>query len=129
MYHCSPIKDLSPVASVARSLCLADDRDIAAAYLRGDAEHYLHEATWDSASIASESELHAICKTIGVRIGEGLEYEATKKSAVRQAIVDAGFDAVRYGDTHEGCNYECVEFFAIPAGFVFRCVEVIGDDE
>jgi hypothetical protein len=125
MYHCSPIKGLAPVATVSRSMCVADDRDIAASYLRGDAEHYLYEADWDSANIASESELHAICRTIGVKIAEGLEYEATKKQLVRQAIVDAGFDGVQYGDTHEGCNYECVELFAIPTGFSFKCVEVL----
>jgi hypothetical protein len=122
-YHCSPIKNLNPEITVARSLCLADDRDIAAAYLRGEDGHCLYEASWDSADIASESELHEICKSIGVKIGEGLEYEATKKQAVRQAIVDAGFDGVRYGDTHDGCNYWCVEFFATPIGFAFASVE------
>ena len=126
MYHCSPIRDLAAEISVERSLCLADDADIAAAYLRGHGEHFLYEARWDrGAAIATESELHEICDDIGVSIGEGLEYEATKKDKVRKAIVAAGFDGVRYGDTHDGCNYTCVEFFVRPEGWKWSLVEVV----
>jgi len=124
-FHCSPIADLSPSFSVERSFCVANDSDIAAAYLRGVGDHYLYRASWSSACIADEADLHELCEEIGVKIGEGLEYEATKKTVVRQAIVDAGFDAVEYGDTHEGCNYQCIEFFAKPEGFAIVQQETI----
>ena len=116
-YHCSPIEDLTPEISVEKSLCLTDDSDIASMYLRGDGDHYLYEVKIGYAEIATESDLHEICEAIGVKIGEGLEYEATKKLVVREAIVGAGFDGVRYGDTHEGCNYTTVELFAKPESF------------
>lgn len=126
MYHCSPVADLTPEITVSRSLCLADDMDSAALYLRGDGDHHLYSASWGrSASIATESDLHEICRHIGVTIHEGLEYEATKKEKVRQAIVDAGFEGVRYGDTCEGCDYECVEFFIEPQGFRWSLLDTV----
>lgn len=127
MYHGSPIRNLKPEFSVERSLCLADDENIASSYLRGgDCRHYVYSASWDrSAAIATEADLHDICEGLGITIHDGLEYEAAKNEKVRKAIVAAGYVGVRYGDTHEGCNYECVEFFAEPEGFRWALWETV----
>lgn len=128
-YHCSPVKDAELVASVARSLCVADSDDAAKSYLRGEAEHYVYEVKV-SGQIMGPKAFAAMLIEMGLGrfVEAGEEYVAAKRPAVRQAVVAAGFDAVRYGDTN-GFDYECCEVFSANAIVSVKCVEVLNECE
>jgi hypothetical protein len=128
-YHCSPIKDATLTASVARSLCIADSDDAAKSYLRGDAEHYVYQVEI-SGSIMSPKAFAKLLTDMGLErfVEAGEEYVAAKRPAVRQAVVDAGFDAVRYGDTN-GFDYECCEIVNAAAIVSVKCVEILNECE
>jgi hypothetical protein len=128
-YHCSPVKDAELVASVSRSLCIADSDDAAKSYLRGEAEHYVYEIEVNG-QIMGPKAFAALLNYMGLGrfVEAGEEYVAAKRPAVRQAVVDAGFDAVRYGDTN-GFDYECCEVFSQAAVVSVKCVEVINEEE
>lgn len=121
MFQTSPIANLTPEISVARSLCLADDINVAKLYLRGTGTHYIYRASWDGASLANEADIWAAAKKLGWTPGrfEEQPYRAMKKLEVRQALADAGFDGASYGDTHDGLNYETTELIRRPEGFSF----------
>jgi hypothetical protein len=128
-YHCSPIKDATFSASVSRSLCVADSDDAAKSYLRGEAEHYVYEVEI-SGQIMGPKAFAAMLTQMGLSrfVEAGEEYVAAKRPAVRQAVVDAGFDAVRYGDTN-GFDYECCEVFSAAAIVSVKCIEVLNECE
>jgi len=128
-YHCSPVKDAQFVSSVARSLCIADSDDAAKSYLRGETEHYVYEVEI-SGQIMGPKAFAAMLTEMGLgRFAEaGEEYVIAKRPAVRQAVVDAGFDAVRYGDTN-GFDYECCEIFNRDAIVSVQCVEILNECE
>ncbi len=128
-YHCSPVKDAELVASVARSLCVADSDDAAKSYLRGESEHYVYEVKV-SGQIMGPKAFAAMLTEMGFGrfVEAGEEYVAAKRPAVRQAVVAAGFDAVRYGDTN-GFDYECCEVFSAAAIVSVKCVEVLNECE
>jgi hypothetical protein len=127
-YHCSPVKDAVLSASVSRSLCIADSDDAAKSYLRGDAEHYVYEVEIRG-QIMGPKAFSAMLAEMGLSrfVEAGEEYVAAKRLAVRQAVIDAGFDAVRYGDTN-GFDYECCEIFSAAIVSV-KCVEVLNECE
>ena len=114
-YHCSPSATLTFAAG--RTLCVADDANVAAMYLRGgdDVAHYLYTVEWDDTlPVASGAEMIAAWSRIHRREhdeGEIPTYEVAKDRRVRAALIAAGFAAVEYGDTHEGLSYTTTEFF------------------
>lgn len=124
MFHSSPRADLDPIISLERSLCLADDRNIAEMYRRGgDAQHYLYEAEWASANLAGETDLAQIVGSLGLSVEDDFDCQphlAMKSQKVRRALLAAGYEGACYEDTHEGCNYETVELLSRPEGFVLR---------
>jgi hypothetical protein len=128
-YHCSPVKDVALTASVARSLCIADSDDAAKSYLRGEAKHYVYEIEVNG-QIMGPKAFAVMLTEMGLSrfVEAGEEYVATKRPAVRQAVVDAGFDAVRYGDTN-GFDYECCEIFNQAAIVSVTCVEVLNEED
>jgi len=125
MYHTSPIANLVPEITAAKSLCLADDLEICQSYRRGgdSVEHHTYVASWDSANLASEADLTAIVESLGWDMEDKFEcqpYLAMKNAKVRAAVLAAGFDGATYEDTHEGCNYMTTELLRQPEGFMFR---------
>jgi hypothetical protein len=132
-YHCSPIKDAALSASVARSLCIADSDDSAKSYRRGDsydAPYYVYEIEI-SGKICGPKSCDKFCSELGHEslVERGLTYEAMKFPAVRAWFVEQGFDAVRYGDTNDGLDYECCEIFNSDAIVSVKCVEVLNEEE
>lgn len=131
MYQTSPVENLTPVIGPGKTLCLTDDLAIAEMYLRGGlgVRHYTYLASWDSANLATESELSEIVESLGWTLEDrfdGQPYKAMKNDKVRAAVLAAGFDGVVYEDTHEGCNYETTELLREPEGFrwsLYRVVE------
>lgn len=126
MYHSSPNPNMRPAIGNGRTLCLTDDLDIARMYQRGgdDVEHTVYRASWDSATIATESDLVAIVESLGWTMDrfDGQPYLAMKNAKVRAAVIAAGYDGVSYEDTHEGCNYETTELVREPSGFSWATV-------
>lgn len=113
-FHNTPVANATLTASEKQSLCLADERDCADLYERGgrDVQHFTYEVGVEG-SIMSEKKLQKLLRENGYEryVEDCVEYEATKLAAVRQMIIDEGYDAVIYGDTVEGCNYICCEIF------------------
>ena len=132
-YHCSPIKDAALSASVARSLCIADSDGAAKSYRRSDSysdTHYVYEVEI-SGKICGPKTCDKACSDLGFEglVEDGLTYEAMKKPAVRQWFLDQGYDAVRYGDTNDGLDYECCEIFNADAIVSVKCVEILNEEE
>lgn len=131
MYQTSPVENLKPQIGNGMSLCLTDDLAIAEMYLRGGlgVRHYVYQASWDAANLASEAELNGIVESLGWTMEDRFEsqpYLAMKNAKVRAAVLAAGFDGAVYEDTHEGCNYETTELLREPEGFawsLYRTVE------
>lgn len=124
MFHVSPVENLKPVIGSGKTLCLTDDLAVAEMYLRGglSARHYTYQASWDAATLASESDLSAIVESLGWTVEdrfEGQPYLAMQNAKVRAAVLSAGFDGAVYEDTHEGCNYETTELLREPEGFAW----------
>lgn len=121
MFQTSPIANLTPEISVAQTLCLADDINVAKLYLRGEGTHYIYRADWDSASLATESDIWDVAQQLGWTSDEfdGQPYKAMKNKKIRQALASKGFDGATYEDTHDGLNYETVELLRKPDGFSF----------
>ncbi len=118
-FHCSPVANLVPEIGGGRTLCVGDDRGIAASYLRGglDTTHYLYtfEYPGRGLSIATEADIITAWEAAKGRKHNEMTtaiWDAVKVPAVRAALIAAGFEAVRYGDSHEGCDYETTEFLA-----------------
>jgi hypothetical protein len=111
-YHNTPVANATLTASIKQSLCIAYERECADLYERGGrgVQHYTFEVEIEG-SIMSEKKLQKLLQENGFSryVEDCIEYEATKLMAVRQLIVDEGYDAVCYGDTVEGCNYICCE--------------------
>lgn len=126
-YHCSPNASLVPTAS----LCVADDRNLAAMYLRGgDITHYLYTFTWlaSDITVADERALIETWERLTGRThdeGEVATWRVAKNKKVRAALLAEGYDAISYGDTHAGCNYETTEFLRLPASLHIESTEVI----
>jgi hypothetical protein len=132
-YHCSPIKNAELVASVARSLCIADSDDAAKSYRRGDsydAPYYVYEVEI-SGKICGPKSCDKFCSELGYagKVEDGLTYEVMKLPHVRAWFIEQGFDAVRYGDTNDGFDYECCEVFSADAIVSVKCVEVLNEEE
>ena len=111
-YHNTPVANAILTASVDGSLCIADSQDAAESYRRGgNAQHYCYEIEV-SGKIMSEKQLKKLLIENGYEryVEDREEYMATKKIAVRELIVEAGYDAVIYGDTN-GFDYVCCEIF------------------
>ena len=128
-YHNTPKANAVLTASVDGSLCLADSREAAESYRRGgrNAAHYCYEVEVEG-KIMSEKQLRKLLESMGLEcyVEDREEYMATKREDVRQAIVDAGYDAVCYGDTN-GFDYVCCEVFSQEAIVsVTLCEEVAG---
>lgn len=113
-YHNTPVANAVLTASVGGSLCIADSQEAAESYRRGgrSAQHYCY-AVEVSGKIMTEKQLKKLLIENGYEsyVEDGIEYEATKKSAVRELIVEAGYDAVCYTDTN-GFDYLCCEIFS-----------------
>ena len=113
-YHNTPVANATLTASVDGSLCIADSQEAAESYRRGgrDAQHYCY-AVEISGRIMTEKQLKKLLNETGYEsyVEDGEEYQAVKKTAVREMIVEAGYDAVIYGDTN-GFDYICCEIFS-----------------
>jgi hypothetical protein len=112
-FHNTPIANTTLTASVDGSLCVADSQEAAESYRRGlKAQHYCYEVEVEG-KIMSEKQLKKLLVENGYEryVEDGEEYQATKKTAVRELIVEAGFDAVCYTDTN-GFDYVCCEIFS-----------------
>ena len=132
-YHCSPVKDAELSGSVARSLCIADSDDAAKSYRRGDsydAPYYVYEVQI-SGKICGPKSCDKFCSELGHEslVERGLTYEVMKLPAVRAWFVAEGFDAVRYGDTNDGFDYECCEIFSQDVIVSVKCVEILNEEE
>lgn len=111
-YHNTPVANATLTASVDGSLCIADSQEAAESYRRGGkSQHYCYEVEVEG-KIMSEKQLKKLLIENGYEryVEDGEEYMATKKTAVRELIVEAGYDAVIYGDTN-GFDYVCCEIF------------------
>lgn len=112
-YHNTPVASATLTASVDGSLCVADSQDAAESYRRGGlkTQHYCYEVEVEG-KIMSEKQLKKLLVENGYEryVEDGEEYQATKKTAVRELIVEAGYDAVCYTDTN-GFDYVCCEIF------------------
>lgn len=122
-YHCSPKSELT----IRDGFCVADDSNVAAMYRRGgDVSHYLYSITWgDDVSVASEAEMIATWERITKRTHDEAElstWDVAQNGKVRKALIEAGYEAICYGDSHDGCNYETTDFMTIPA--TLKIVEV-----
>ena len=113
-YHNTQVANATLTASVDGSLCIADSQEAAESYRRGgrSAAHYCYEVEVEG-KIMSEKQLRKLLEAMGLEcyVEDREEYMATKREDVRQAIVDAGYDAVCYGDTN-GFDYVCCEIFS-----------------
>lgn len=112
-YHNTPVANATLTASVDGSLCIADSQEAAESYRRGGlkAQHYCYEVEI-SGKIMTERQLKKLLIENGYEryVEDGEEYMATKKTAVRELIVQAGYDAVCYLDTN-AFDYLCCEIF------------------
>lgn len=112
-YHNTPAANASLTASVDGSLCIADSQEAAESYRRGGlkTQHYCYEVTVEG-KIMTEKQLKKLLSENGFEryVEDGEEYQATKKTAVRELIVEAGYDAVCYLDTN-AFDYLCCEIF------------------
>lgn len=133
-YHCSDRADLADHLQFGPDgcLCLALDARMASMYLRGglDAMHCLYAVSWDSADVtaAGEAEIIAAWQAIYPR-REWDEsrlpiWDAAKDCKVRAALRAAGYDALVYGDSHEGCEDETTELMVRPAS-----LRIVGREE
>ncbi len=127
-YHCSPSSDLTPHAN----LCVADDRDIASAYRRGcdGVAHYLYTFSWNDSGVAVADEATLIAAWERVTGREHDEsaistWDVAKNRSVRAALLADGYDAIAYGDSHEGCNYETTDFLRLPASLKVEAKEAV----
>ena len=113
-YHNTPVQNATLTASVDGSLCIADSQEAAESYRRGGlkAQHCCYEVEVEG-KIMTEKQLKKLLIENGYEryVEDGEEYMATKKTAVRELIVEAGFDAVHYTDTN-GFDYVCCEIFS-----------------
>lgn len=137
-YHCSPLADLSDRLRIGDgwTFCVADDTAIARLYLRGgDAIHHLYTVEWDASDVsaAGEAEIIAAWRQVFPR-REWDEsrlpiWDAVKTPRVRAALLAAGYDALAYGDSHNGCDYETTEFLRRPASLRIMAREIITCEE
>lgn len=130
-FHNTQKANAALTASVDGSLCLADSQEAAESYRRGgrSAAHYCYEVEVEG-KIMGEKQLKKLLIENGYEryVEDGEEYQATKKTAVRELIVEAGFDAVCYTDTN-GFDYLCCEIFSQDAIVSVTLCEVEGEEE
>jgi hypothetical protein len=135
-YHCSPRADLADALLIGggRTLCVADDQAVARLYLRGgEATHTLYAVEWGGdVRVADEADLIAAWKRVTGR----KEYdpaalpvwEAAKNPKVRSDLMATGYDAVAYGDSHDGLDYETTEFLRRPESLRIVAKETLHGD-
>lgn len=91
MYHGS----IRKFDGLNRDICLAYDAEVSIAYLNSNAG-YLYTIEVSNARIADEEDIQNTASELGYE--DDYVFESADRDKVQQALIEAGYDAMQYGD-------------------------------